>query len=211
MGGQIPTSIDIYNPGLSTKVTIDTSDMEGSNTVSLYSTFTRENIIKLCIDSLRNVPQWKYLMERQIQAGKSVQLAWRVGANLDWIWLEEDICGNYRNWSVLCGIAFKPVILDFSYSFSEYLIPSFSRTVHEASRLRDSTGRAFSCPHIYEGRKAYRRTSLRRGLSVSYKTKYTDETVDLPFHPQWQPFHLGHFFCLPTHAAWPGPSFEYVH
>lgn len=211
MGGQIPTSIDIYNPRMNTKVTIDTSDVEESNTISLYSTFTRENIIKLCIDSLRNVPEWKYLMERQIQLGKSVQLAWRVGANLDWIWLEEDICGNHRNWSVLCGIAFKQVILDFSYYFSEYFILRSLGTVHKASPLRGSAGRACSYPHTYEGWKANRRASLHRGLSASHKTKYADETIDLRFHSQWQPFHLGHFFCLPTHATWPCLSFELVH
>jgi len=193
MGGQIPTSIDIYNPGMSAKVTIDIPYVEGSNADSLYSTFTRENIIKLCVETLRDMPDWKYLMEGQIQAGKSIQLAWRVGANLDWIWLEEDVCGNHRNWSVLCGIAFKQVILDFSYYFSEYLIYSFSRSVHKASRLRGSTSRAFSYSHTYEVWKAYRSATLHRGLSPSHKAEYADETADLPCHPQWQPFHFGHF------------------
>ena len=104
MGGRLPTTVDIRNPGLDTKVTIDIP--EGTENAGLYL-FKRENVISLCKESLRSVPDWKVFMEREIKEGKSLQLAWRLDANLDWVWLETDVFGETRDWSVLCGLVFK--------------------------------------------------------------------------------------------------------
>jgi len=109
MGGHMPKTLDIHNPGLSTKVTIDIPEAEDIDSGGLYSLFNRENVINLCVESLRSVPDWKFLMEREIKEGKSLQLAWRVDANLDWVWLETDVFGEPRDWAVLCGLAFKQV------------------------------------------------------------------------------------------------------
>ena len=102
----MPKTMDIHNPGLSTKVTIDIPESEDEE---LYCLFKRENVIELCTRSLRNVPDWKVLMEKEIKEGMSLQLAWRVAANLDWVWLDTDVFGEARDWAVLCGLAFKQV------------------------------------------------------------------------------------------------------
>ncbi|KAJ3515389.1 hypothetical protein NLJ89_g1784 [Agrocybe chaxingu] len=107
MGGQVPKSIDIHNPRLSTKVTIDVPENEQTDTASLYRLFKRRNIIDLCMESLQAVPAYKYLIETEIRDGRSLQLSWRHKATLDWIWLDEDTYGQPREWSVLCGVAFK--------------------------------------------------------------------------------------------------------
>ncbi|KDR82730.1 hypothetical protein GALMADRAFT_844524 [Galerina marginata CBS 339.88] len=107
MGGQIPRTIDVYNPRLSTKVTIEVSEEDQLNSAALYQLFKRENILNLCMETLRKVPHYKYLVVGEIEKGKSLQLAWRLDATLDWMWLETDVSGKHRDWSVLCGLAFK--------------------------------------------------------------------------------------------------------
>ncbi|KAF8964211.1 Pleckstrin homology domain-containing protein [Flammula alnicola] len=110
-GGQIPTSVDIYNPGLSMKVKIDIPINMDVDNDALYRTFKRENVIELCIDSLRDMPDWKYAVQEQLNQGKSLELAWRANANLDWVWLEDDVTGKPRGWHVLCGLPFKQLAL----------------------------------------------------------------------------------------------------
>ncbi|KAF9527557.1 Pleckstrin homology domain-containing protein, partial [Crepidotus variabilis] len=107
MGGVIPRSMEVYNPRLNTKVTIDIPDADGTNSAGLYRVFRRENIIQLCMESLEKVPDYKYLVENAVLAGKTVQLAWRYQTNLDWVWLDDDVFGEARDWAVLCGLAFK--------------------------------------------------------------------------------------------------------
>lgn len=109
MGGRMPKTMDIHNPGLSTKVTIDVANPEGTENGGLYCLFKRENVIDLCMESLRNMPDWRFLVEKEIKEGKSLQLAWRVDANLDWVWLDTDVLGETRDWAVLCGLVFKQV------------------------------------------------------------------------------------------------------
>jgi len=109
MGGEIPRSVDIHNPRLATKVTIDIPESSEFDTDNLYCLFKRHNVIELCMETLRKVPEWKYLMEGEMIDGRSLQLAWRVKANLDWVWLDDDVFGKPRDWSVLCGLGFKQV------------------------------------------------------------------------------------------------------
>ena len=109
MGGSMPKTVDIHNPGLSTKVTIDIGKSEDTENGGLFRLFRRENVIDLCTKSLRNIPNWKFLVEKEIKEGKSLQLAWRVDTNLDWVWLDTDILGETRDWAVLCGLPFKQV------------------------------------------------------------------------------------------------------
>lgn len=94
------------NPRLNTKVKIDIPTADNDR---IYRVFSRENAIALCRDSLRSVPDWKNLVEREILEGKSLELAWRVDTNLDWVWLDDDIEGDMRQWAVLCGLALKQV------------------------------------------------------------------------------------------------------
>lgn len=46
-----------------------------------------------------------------MQEGKTLELAWRWGTNLDWVWLEDGIEEDEDNkgWNVLCGLALKQV------------------------------------------------------------------------------------------------------
>lgn len=63
------------------------------------------------MESLRDVPDWKYLMEERISSGKqTLQLAWRLNADLDWIWLDDDPKGKRREWSVLYGVALRQLV-----------------------------------------------------------------------------------------------------
>lgn len=71
--------------------------------------FTRENIIELCRKTLKNHRDWEFIIEREIEKGKSLELAWRMETKLDWVWLDEDIHGEKREWAVLCGLALKQV------------------------------------------------------------------------------------------------------
>ncbi|KAF5369386.1 hypothetical protein D9758_002548 [Tetrapyrgos nigripes] len=103
-GNQIPPSILVKNPRLDAQVMINTP---GVDTLDGFRMFSRENIIALCIRSLREVSDWKFVIEREIAEGKSLQLAWRNGTHLDWIWLDDDVEGQARRWSVLCGLAVK--------------------------------------------------------------------------------------------------------
>jgi hypothetical protein len=74
-----------------------------------YKIFTKENVLSLCVQSLRSVTDFKNVVEHQISEGKILQLAWRMDTNLDWIWMEDDVFGNPRKWMVLCGLALQRV------------------------------------------------------------------------------------------------------
>lgn len=98
--------IEVHNPSLDTKVKIDVPHI---STVDSDRMFTRANIIRLCMESLHDVPDWQEIVERQMHGGKVLELAWRIDTNLDWIWLETDVYGLHRAWAVLCGLALKQV------------------------------------------------------------------------------------------------------
>ncbi len=107
--------IEVRNPTLDAKVKIDVPTI---TTVEGYSRmFTRTNVIALCLQSFRKVPDWKEVIEREIGSGKVLELAWRMDTNLDWVWLEDDVYGQQRGWVVLCGLAFKQVNLMHSLKF----------------------------------------------------------------------------------------------
>lgn len=110
MGGEIPPSIDVYNPRLSVKVTIDIPKDESGNKEADKKVVTRKNVIQLCMDSLHDVPDWKYLIDEEIKKGYSLGLAWRTKVNLDWVWLEDDVNGKLREWAVLCGLPMKQLV-----------------------------------------------------------------------------------------------------
>ncbi|KAF9565683.1 hypothetical protein CPC08DRAFT_629344 [Agrocybe pediades] len=107
MGGEMPRTVDIHNPRLNTKVTIDVPENAELDSTALYDLFKRENVIKMCMELLPAVPDWQHLVETEIKKGKSLQLAWRLKANLDWVWLETDVEDKERDWAVLCGLAFR--------------------------------------------------------------------------------------------------------
>ncbi|KAL0580133.1 hypothetical protein V5O48_001909 [Marasmius crinis-equi] len=101
LGGELPRTISVRNPKLDSKVNID---MPAIDTAEAFKVFTRDNVIALCMENLRSVRDWKYIIERQIAEGRVLELAWRRDTNLDWIWLDDDVDGKKRNWAVLCGL-----------------------------------------------------------------------------------------------------------
>jgi hypothetical protein len=115
LGGQLPPFLEIRSPSLDTRVKIDVpqhthSILSGeSSAPESDPMFTRENTLALCIKVLKKVPDWAFLSGRAIAEGKTLELAWRSGTSLDWVWLEEDAEGKTRDWAVLAGLALKQV------------------------------------------------------------------------------------------------------
>ncbi|KAJ7044004.1 Pleckstrin homology domain-containing protein [Mycena alexandri] len=101
LGGLLPPTLEILNPSLGTRVRIEMPGIEAPEM------FTRENIISLCMQSLRRVKDWKELIELQLSGGKELELAWRLGTQLDWVWLDTDVQGQQRDCAVLCGLAMQ--------------------------------------------------------------------------------------------------------
>ncbi|KAJ6557386.1 Pleckstrin homology domain-containing protein [Mycena vulgaris] len=101
LGGQLPPTLEIRNPSLGTRVRIEMPGIESPEM------FTRDNIIALCKRSLRRVKDWKELIELQLSEGKELELAWRLGTQLDWVWLDKDVLGEPRECAVLCGLAMQ--------------------------------------------------------------------------------------------------------
>jgi len=93
---------------LNTRVRID---IPSEDTDRASQVLSRENAIVLCINALRSVPGWTDLIEREVKEGKSLELAWRMDTNLDWIWLSDDVDGEERKWAVMCGLALKQVCM----------------------------------------------------------------------------------------------------
>lgn len=53
LDSQIPRSIDVYNPDVNIKVTINISESKDSS--NLYHLFTHQNFIQICLDALQKV------------------------------------------------------------------------------------------------------------------------------------------------------------
>jgi hypothetical protein len=90
--------------------------------------FSRQNIIALCRKSLKNFRDWESIVERELEKGKHLELAWRMEMKLDWIWLDDDVDGKSREWAVLCGLALKQV------GFSLLIINTANIHVYSSSR-----------------------------------------------------------------------------
>jgi hypothetical protein len=118
LGGKIPSSIEICCPNIDTRVRIDVPLVDTINFDKAYIMFSRKNIIELVHNSLlrsghgssgAGLRSWTYTIERELQAGGKLALAWRFGAQLDWVWQEEDVEGNPRPWAVLLGLSLQQV------------------------------------------------------------------------------------------------------
>ncbi|KAF9454744.1 hypothetical protein P691DRAFT_716543 [Macrolepiota fuliginosa MF-IS2] len=107
LGGEIPRSIDIRNPRLGTKVAIELPPLDLMDAITAAKMFSRRNIIALCLRSLKPVPGWGNFVEYEKKRGRTLQLAWRSETHVDWVWFDRNAEGEQREWSVLCGLAFK--------------------------------------------------------------------------------------------------------
>ncbi|KAJ3568113.1 hypothetical protein NP233_g5925 [Leucocoprinus birnbaumii] len=107
LGGEIPKSIDIRNPRLGTKVAFELPALNLVDLGTAIKMLSRRNIIALCMKTLKPVPGWGNFVEHEHQRGRTLQLAWRSGAHVDWVWNDQNAEGEQREWSALCGLAFK--------------------------------------------------------------------------------------------------------
>ncbi|KAF8443073.1 Pleckstrin homology domain-containing protein [Boletus edulis BED1] len=109
LGGKIPASIDIRCPEVDMHICIDVPASDVFNLDPAYDTFSHGNIIDLLQRSLSSErgpsKSWKTIIERQLQAGEQLKLAWRFNGRLDWVWQEQDVEGNARPWAVLSGLS----------------------------------------------------------------------------------------------------------
>ncbi|KAH0831930.1 hypothetical protein J3R83DRAFT_12814 [Lanmaoa asiatica] len=113
LGGKIPPCIEIRCPDVDIRIRIDVPMPEDSNFDKVYDTFGHKNIIDLIQRSLSSEPgssrsvsrSWKTIIEHELRAGKKLELAWRFGGQLDWVWQERDVEGNARPWAVLSGLS----------------------------------------------------------------------------------------------------------
>jgi len=111
LGGEIPKSIDIRNPRLELRVVFELPCFDLIDHGTALRMLNRRDIIALCMKSLKSVPGWSDFIEHERQKGRTLQLAWRSGAHVDWIWNDFNAEGEHREWSALCGLAFKSVSL----------------------------------------------------------------------------------------------------
>lgn len=115
LGGKIPASIELRCPAIGTRIDLDVPAVDEANIDKAYRIFSRRNIIDTVQKSLASScgshevasRDWKHVVEREIAAGTTLELAWNLEAKLDWVWKEEDVMGQPRPWAVLCGLAMQ--------------------------------------------------------------------------------------------------------
>jgi len=104
----LPKSIEIRCPALDSRLKLDLPNFD-TLILSDYGLFDRGTVVKLCEKSLRSLREWDWLIQQRMDEGLSMELAWRMGANLDWVWQLHDLHGQPRDWAVLCGLALNQV------------------------------------------------------------------------------------------------------
>lgn len=117
-GGEIPSFIEISCPVINTRLKVDIprEDIVSDETSKSFSPKRLIQLARRAMLSSRAIStlvsrQWKYHVERSLRAGRSLALAWRLGAQLDWVWQEEDAEGEFRGWAVLLGLSLHQVFL----------------------------------------------------------------------------------------------------
>jgi len=87
-----------------------------------WHTFTRDKVIENCRKQMSGIHDWDALVEEPIRKGERLELCWRSGSKLDWVWLEHDEEGRDRPWAVLWGVASIHVSVAFCYDEGYSLI-----------------------------------------------------------------------------------------
>ncbi|KAJ3796632.1 Pleckstrin homology domain-containing protein [Lentinula aff. detonsa] len=150
-GGILPPVVEIRNPRLDIKLKIDIPNVDS---VQMYRIFSKENLVALSVQSLRAVPDWKYVIERQLTEGDVLQLCWRQGSYLDWIWLNDDVEERPRDWVVLCGLALRqtsiPVHLELRVAqhHSEFIHRKDGARLIEPPSIEGYVDRIKSSTHV---------------------------------------------------------------
>ncbi|KAH9950585.1 Pleckstrin homology domain-containing protein [Amylocystis lapponica] len=179
LGGQLPPSLDVRCPALDTRIKIDIPNHE-SDVMTAYSVFSPQNVVRLCERNLREMPDYDVLIKQRLQAGGSLELAWRFDTNLDWVWRLEDVQGQPRDWSVLSGLALK----------------QGGRSAHLELRLRAHQRTRI---HLKDGTRLDEPPAVEGFLERIRPNSQTRQPVYLVVHD-------GYLFSLPpAHAHTPPP------
>lgn len=109
MGGSLPPFIEVKLPAFDTRMKVDIPGGNSGDTSGIYAIFTRSNVIALCRRALRRSKEHDIYIQRILEEGALLELAWRIDTALDWVWQTEDVEGKIRDWVVLCGLALKQV------------------------------------------------------------------------------------------------------
>ncbi|KAH8104569.1 Pleckstrin homology domain-containing protein [Cristinia sonorae] len=177
MGGSLPPFIEIRIPALDTRMKIDIPGGSEGNIEGAYAIFNRANVLALCRRALSQSKQHDIYAQRILAEGSSLELAWRIDTSLDWVWQTEDVEGNPRDWSVLCGLALtqgrKPAHLELR------------RREHLPNRLYLKDGTYLDEPPSIEGFVDRIRPSTQFKQSIYLST------------------HDGYLFSLPINQAYP--------
>ncbi|KAI1789615.1 Pleckstrin homology domain-containing protein [Ganoderma leucocontextum] len=106
-GGQLPPFIEIRNPAVEIRMRVDVPGFDTADIDAAYKVFQKDNIVRLCERYLRSAPEYRAVLEHELGAGATFELAWRINSELDWVSQDTDVQGNARQWAVLSGLALK--------------------------------------------------------------------------------------------------------
>lgn len=70
---------------------------------------SRHNVLESCQESLSGSHLYEKLIVPELERGRKLELCWRRGVNLEWIWVDEDIDGMPRDWAVVYFAGFREV------------------------------------------------------------------------------------------------------
>jgi hypothetical protein len=114
LGGEVPDFIEIRCPTIDARVSFPIPAIDLTTGLEGYKSFTREKVIQSCRDQMSGVPEWDMLVEsalKTVSEGEEgrLELCWRTESKLDWAWLDDDVNGEPRPWSVLFGVSLMNV------------------------------------------------------------------------------------------------------
>ena len=101
-----------------------------------WHTFTRDRVIENYRKQMNRIRDWDTLVEEPIRKGERLELCWRSGSKLDWVWLDHDEEGRNRPWAVLWGVANAHVSVAFCYMKEVYSPRSSKPRVQSDLELR---------------------------------------------------------------------------
>jgi len=158
--------------------------------------FTRESVIENCRKQMSGIHDWDTLVEEPIRKGERLELCWRSGSKLDWVWLEQDEEGRDRPWAVLWGVASAHVSVTFLLHEDLFII-SFIQKPRVQSDLE-----------LRIAEHSHTKFALRDGSTLreppaleGYLYRYRQDTHLRD--PVYVATHDGNVFFIPTASAHP--------
>lgn len=106
LGGEVPSFVEVQCPELGTRVRLDVPESEDGDGCKVMN---RKEIVEACRESLERLRSWDNLYADEIRKGRRLELCWRAGPNVEWIWRDEDVDGQKRDWNVLYYVGFRQV------------------------------------------------------------------------------------------------------